>query len=382
MEDPHLSGTVLFTEIAGLGYARSYSTFTRALRKHRLRPPCRQCQGVRPTGGGRTAPPGAEPIRFDWLTLPDPPAHWGRGAQAHLLLGSVGRSGRWRGVLAEGADLPRIVEAMDRVLRRLGGTAECWCLDRMPAACRGGSNRPTSALRQVARYYGARIEPDPPDDHRSRSPERVQQAARSWWGEVARGSTVHEAQASLDRLAARMDDAGPAADPAGAAGAPLPVAETLRALPPVPFPIWVRARRTVGDRGLVPFDGNLYAVPGHLAGAVLEARRRLDQSYLFLATTAGAVIARYALAPAGAGLTVDERSRSTVVLERTPTTARPDLPPCRRNTPRPPSEAALAQAELLRARPVPPSACGLRDDRVGPVERVPPPRQPAHDSDG
>jgi hypothetical protein len=75
-------------------------------------------------------PPGNE-VQFDWLELPDPPESWGVGSHAHLLVGALAHSSRWRGVLAESEDFPHLVEALDEVLRKLGGTAKRWRFDRM-----------------------------------------------------------------------------------------------------------------------------------------------------------------------------------------------------------------------------------------------------------
>ncbi|WP_239029245.1 hypothetical protein [Pseudonocardia acidicola] len=80
-EDPHLWATTLFDELVDLGYQRSYPTFTRQLRARGLRPPCEAC---RPAKGRPSAPiehpPGVE-TQFDWLELPNPPAHWGWGSR-------------------------------------------------------------------------------------------------------------------------------------------------------------------------------------------------------------------------------------------------------------------------------------------------------------
>jgi hypothetical protein len=56
-------------------------------------------------------------------------APWGE--DAHLLLGSLPCSGKFRGVFAESEDQPHLIEAVDEVLRRLGGTARRWRADRM-----------------------------------------------------------------------------------------------------------------------------------------------------------------------------------------------------------------------------------------------------------
>jgi transposase len=42
-DDPHLAASILFNELAALGYPGSYQTFTRTLRTRRLRPECPVC---------------------------------------------------------------------------------------------------------------------------------------------------------------------------------------------------------------------------------------------------------------------------------------------------------------------------------------------------
>ncbi len=65
-------------------------------------------------------PPGEE-TQWDWVELPNPPASWGVGATAHLPVGSLAHSGRWRAVLAESEDFPHLVEALDASLA-------CWAV--------------------------------------------------------------------------------------------------------------------------------------------------------------------------------------------------------------------------------------------------------------
>ncbi|WP_344441442.1 Mu transposase domain-containing protein [Kitasatospora nipponensis] len=364
-QDPHLAAAVLFDEVVELSYPGGYSTFTRALRKHQARPRCQQCQGLGATGGARTVQGAEEAIRFDWLELPDPPARWGRENRAHVLLGSLTRSGRWRAALAENVGLPQLVEAMEHVMRRLGGTPEYWWFGR-PCAVHGDTgSRVRPQFRQVARYYGARVRLCPDDEPLSPARERLDGATRSWWSALPDDTTLQGAQESLDRLAARMDAPG---------------TEDLRGLPPTPYPVWICDRRTVTEAGTVPFRGNFYEVPHHLAGAVVEVRRRLDQPFLSVTTTAGAVIARYALAPTGTGRTVGERSGTVVVLNRYPTkrlvapSPAGAAPPCRGRSPLPPSEEALAEADVLRRKLAAASTCRLRADQETAIERVPPQR--------
>ena len=71
-------------------------------------------------------PPGEE-IQWDWFERRHAP--W--GGTAYVLLGTLPHSSRVRGVLAESLDQPHLIEAMDAVLRRLGGTARVWRTDRL-----------------------------------------------------------------------------------------------------------------------------------------------------------------------------------------------------------------------------------------------------------
>jgi hypothetical protein len=110
-----------------LGYPLSYQSFTRSLRARRVRPHCEACAGVK----GRDTidiphPPGAE-AQWDWDELPGAP--W--GGDAHLLLGTLAYSSKFRGAFAEAEDQGHVISGIDTVLRALGGTARAWRFDRM-----------------------------------------------------------------------------------------------------------------------------------------------------------------------------------------------------------------------------------------------------------
>jgi transposase len=195
-DDAHVDGTVLFREVSGLGFERSYVTFVRELRRLGLRPRCEACR----TGGhGATVElvhePGEE-IQFDWLELTETP--WGESA--YVLVGALSFSGRCRAVVCEGMSFAHLVDAIAGVLRRLGGTTRAWRTDRMATVVVPGSDRITAQFAQVAKHYGVEVCVCPP-----RRPQRkgvveaaVRDLTRSWW-RTAPVTSLGQAQTDLDR---------------------------------------------------------------------------------------------------------------------------------------------------------------------------------------
>jgi len=61
-------------------------------------------------------------------------------------------------VLAEGEDQPQLVEALDGVVRRLGGVSRRWRFDRMATVCHPGSGRLSASFAPVAVHYGAGVD--------------------------------------------------------------------------------------------------------------------------------------------------------------------------------------------------------------------------------
>src|SRR5450759_2465350 len=157
-DDPPLWASTLFAELTALGYAGSYPSFTRALRTRKLRPHCEPGAASRGRDAGLIAPPPGAETQWDWLELPDPPAAWEWGASAHLLVGVLAHSSRWRAVLAEAEDQPQLIEAIDAVVRRLGGVSHRWRFDRMTTVCYPGSGRLTASFAPVAIHYGAGVD--------------------------------------------------------------------------------------------------------------------------------------------------------------------------------------------------------------------------------
>ncbi len=157
-DDPHLWLSALFDEVGRLGYPRSYPSFVRAVRAAGLRPHCEPCRGV----SGRATieiehPPGAE-IQWDWFERRHAP--W--GGTAYVLLGTLPHSSRVRGMLAPSLDQPHLIEALDGVLRRLGGTARDWRTDRLATVIVPGTADVQPSFAPVAKHYGATIRPCPP----------------------------------------------------------------------------------------------------------------------------------------------------------------------------------------------------------------------------
>ena len=128
-DDPHVWASALYDEVRALGYEQSYVTFAREVLRRRMRPRCEACVSRR--GHGSTIEiehePGEE-IQWDWVELTGAP--WGSD-KGLLLNGTLSYSGRTRGGIAEKDDQPHLIEAIDGVLRRLGGTPRRWRFDRM-----------------------------------------------------------------------------------------------------------------------------------------------------------------------------------------------------------------------------------------------------------
>ena len=156
-EDPHLWGITLFDELQPLGFDASYPTLTRQIRARNLRPVCTDCGRVTERANAIIPHPAGEETQWDWLDLPDPPDAWGWGSMAHLLVGSLAHSGRWRGYLSPVMDQPHLVEGLDRISRGLGGLTRQWRFDRMATVCHPGSGRITATFSGVAKHYGVMI---------------------------------------------------------------------------------------------------------------------------------------------------------------------------------------------------------------------------------
>lgn len=339
-EDRHLWATALYEEVVALGYRGSYPSFTRALRTRGLRPRCEACAGV---AGRETTeldhPPGQE-LQWDWADLPGAP--W--GGTAHVLVGALSYSSQARAVLAEAQDLAHLVEALDAVLRRFGGTARRWRFDRMATVVDPATGRLQPAFAAVAKHYQVGVDPCPP--RRANRKGVVEKAihflTQRWWRTARLGSAA-DAQASLDRFWATIGDSRPR--PGGRSVGELAEAELLRPLPIDPFPATVEVERKVTASCTVAFGGNHYSVPPGLVAQTVIVRHRLGTLELSVHSPAG-TLASHRLAPHGAGRTL-RLPHHAAALERAVLAAFTSKRPCPRKANRPPGPEATAAARQL-----------------------------------
>lgn len=305
--DPHVWAVTLFDEVTAAGYSGSYPTFTRKIRDLGLRPACEPCA---PTKGRPVAvivhPPGAE-VQWDWVDLPDPPAHWGWGPTARLLIGALSRAGRWRGSLAPAMDQPHLVDGLDRVTRTLGGVPSRWRFDRMATVCYPESGRVTASFAAIAKHYGVGVDICPPrrGNRKGVVEKAIHGAAQRWWRTLPDDLTPEQAQASLDGFCVRViDPRRRSIDGVRASIAEHAATELLREAPRQPYPATITETRVVSAQALVAWRGNRYSVTPQLAHATVVVSQRLGDPFIDIATASGITVARHALAPPGAGVMV------------------------------------------------------------------------------
>lgn len=340
-EDPHVWGSALYDEAVALGYPASYVSFAREIRRRRLRPPCQACAGV------RGQPPtieieheaGAE-IQWDWVEFEQTP--WGE--KGHLLNGTLAFSGKSRGFFAESEDQAHLVEAIDGVLRRLGGTARRWRFDRMATVVALGSGRVLQTFAEVAKYYGVGVDICP--SRRAKRKGAVEKhndfSAQRWW-RTAQIQTIEEAQSGYDRFERTIGDSRSRGDTTVAA---LAASEHLMSLPADPYPAGIEVERPVYDRAVVAFRGNLYRVAPGLIGSTVRVCHRLGSKTISIVSLSGALLCEHQRELDGMG-TILELPGQHAELEAAVLAAFSTKPPCRRKENRPPGPAALAAARKL-----------------------------------
>ncbi len=362
IEDPHLWAITLFDELVGLGFVLSYQSLTREIRARKLRPACLACAGA--TGRVNSViehPPGAE-TQWDWLDLPDPPASWGWGKSAHLLVGSLSHSGKWRAVLSPVMDQPHLIDGLDRVVCGLGGVSASWRFDRMATVCHPDTGRVTATFAGVAKHYGVSVAICPPRaGHRKGVVEKTNHtAAQRWWRTLGDDLTVEQAQASVERFATTRGDTRMRPGPGGKSSvATLAAAEPLRPAPATAYPVIITETRMVSRQALVSYRGNRYSVPPELAGAQVNVSRPVGAEVIDIVTASGITIARHRLAGDGTGALIRDHGH-VIALEQAAMAAASFARPHRRKERIPPGPQALAAANALRHNEIHDDAdCGV-----------------------
>jgi len=336
-DDHGVWATVLFDEVQDLGYDRSYPTFTRKIRQRHLRPHCEACTGVK----GRATviidhPPGAE-IQWDWDELGTCP--WDETVDVSMLVGALSHSSKSRAWLTYSMDQPHLVEGIDQVLRRFGGTAKVWRTDRMATVINPTTGKIQASFTPVAKHYGVTVTPCPPrrGNRKGVVEKQIHYLTQRWWRTLD-ASSLGEAQASLDRFCATIGDARRRGD---TTVGELGNSELLLGLPEMAYPATSQVTRVVAANALVSVDGNRYSVPPALVGVEVKVNQRLGCDELVIVSPAGTPVATHRIAPRGVGRIV-RLPQHTRALENVVLAAFTTDRPCATKTNRPPSGAALA----------------------------------------
>ncbi len=351
-EDPHLWARTLCDELEALGFPLSYPSLTRNIRERGLRPVCAACRSATDRPNAIIEHDPGDETQWDWLDLPDPPASWGWGRTARLLVGSLAYSSKWRASLEPSTDQPHLVQGLDRVTRAVGGVTKTWRFDRMSTVCDPGSGRVTASFAGVAKHYSVAVAVCPPrrGNRKGVVEKNNHTAAQRWWRTLPDDVTVEQAQADLDRFCSTRADTRMRATPDGRfTVAALAATEPLRPVAAQPYPVIVAEERTASRQALVAYRGNRYSVPPELAMAKVMVTRPVGGAFIDIATSGGIVIARHKLLADGLGATVRDAGH-VIALDAAAMAAANTGRPHRRKERIPPGPEARAAATELRKR--------------------------------
>jgi hypothetical protein len=248
-------------------------------------------------------------------------------------------------VFADSEDQAHLVEAIDAVLRRLGGTARRWRFDHMPGVVEIGTDRLLPSFAAVANHYGVAVDICPARRaNRKGAVEKSNDFLTGRWWRTMTAATMTEAQLSLDRF---LDTIGDRRTRGQQTIAEVAATEPLLPLPPTPYPAMAEVDRVVSAACLVAFRGNQYSVLPGMEGRTVLVRHRLGTTTVEVVSLSGASLATHLLAPAGAGIVV-RSPEHRVALETTIFASLATARPCHHKENRPPGPAAQAAAAALR----------------------------------
>jgi transposase len=205
-DDHGVWGTTLFDEVQELGYDRSYPTFTRKLRERQLRPHCEACSGVKGRATVIIDHPAGEEIQWDWDELGACP--WDPSVDVFLLVGVLSHSSKARAWVTYSMDQPHLIEGIDQVLHRFGGTPRVWRTDRMATVINPTTGKLQASFTPVAKHYGVTVVPCPPrrGNRKGVVEKQIHYVTQRWWRTLD-ATNLADAQASLDRFCATTGDA-------------------------------------------------------------------------------------------------------------------------------------------------------------------------------
>ncbi len=342
VDDHGVWATVLFDEVQDLGYGRSYPTFTRHLRERLLRPHCEACSGVKGRATVIIDHPAGEEIQWDWDELGACP--WDPTVDVSMLVGVLSYSSKARAWLSHSENQAHLIEGIDQVLRRMGGTPKVWRTDRMATVINPSTGKLQASFGPVAKHYGVTVVACPPrrGNRKGVVEKQIHFLTQRWWRTLD-ASNLADAQASLDRFCATTGDARRRGD---TTVGELGNSEPLLGLPELAYPATIEITRMVTPNALVSVDGNRYSVPPAFVGTEVKVRRRLGCDELIIVSAGGTLVGTHWAAPRGVGRLV-RLPEHTAALENVVLGAFTTDRPCPKKPNRPPTGAALAIANEI-----------------------------------
>lgn len=251
-------------------------------------------------------------------------------------------------MLSPSTDLPHLLAAMTTLLALLGGLTRDWRFDRMTTVLKQGTSDLTPMFAAFAKHHAVTvIACRPRSGNRKGVVEKNNHtAAQRWWRTVPDELTAEQAQASFEAFARGQDSRPREAATGKTTAKAMLVAERLRPLPPLVFPVVVTEERTATRQALIDWRGNRYSVPPELAATKVIVHQRLGAATIDIATVSGAVIARHRVAQPGLGVTIRDTGHVTA-LEAIAMASAPPGRPHRRKERIPPGAAARRAAATL-----------------------------------